>query len=169
MTIAPSSHLRLALRDPASLIATWFGLGMIPIAPGSWASLVALPLAWVLRAGSGMAGLAVAIALTFGAGWWAAGSVARARGVPDPGEVVVDEIVGQWLVLLAAPFNPLAWIAGFLLFRLFDIWKPWPVRWADRHVKGGLGIMLDDILAAGYALLVLAAAATIVGAWRVHG
>ncbi len=168
MTIAPSNPPRLALRDPASLIATWFGLGLIPIAPGTWASLVALLLAWVLRAGSNRAGLAIAIALSIGTGWWAAGSFARARGVPDPGEVVIDEIAGQWLVLLAAPFNPLAWIAGFLLFRLFDIWKPWPVRWADRHVKGGLGIMLDDILAAGYALLVLAAAATIVGAWRVH-
>jgi len=167
VTIAPSSPLRLAWRDPASLIATWFGLGLIPIAPGTWASLLALPLAWMLRTGTGAAGLAVAIALTFGAGWWATGSFARARGVPDPGEVVVDEIVGQGLVLLAAPFNPLAWVAGFLLFRLFDIWKPWPMRWADQHVKGGLGIMLDDILAAGYALLVLAAA-TIVGAWRVH-
>jgi phosphatidylglycerophosphatase A len=169
VTITPASPLHLAWRDPASLIATWFGLGLLPIVPGTWASLLALPLAWVLRTGTGAAGFAVAIALTFGAGWWATGSFARVRGVPDPGEAVVDEVVGQWLVLLAAPVNPLAWIAGFLLFRLFDIWKPWPVRWADRHVKGGLGIMLDDILAAGYALLVLAAAATIVGAWRVHG
>jgi phosphatidylglycerophosphatase A len=168
VTIIPASPLRLSLRDPASLIATWFGLGLIPIAPGTWASLFALPSAWVLRTGTGAAGLAIAIALTFGTGWWATGSFAQARGVPDPGEVVVDEIVGQWLVLLVAPFNPLAWITGFLLFRLFDIWKPWPVRWADRYVKGGLGIMLDDILAAGYALLVLAAAATIVGALRVH-
>jgi phosphatidylglycerophosphatase A len=71
-------------------------------------------------------------------------------------------------VLLATPLDPVAWGFSFLLFRIFDIWKPWPVRWADRHVKGGFGIMLDDLLAAGYALLVLAAVLAIGGAMRVR-
>jgi phosphatidylglycerophosphatase A len=68
---------------------------------------------------------------------------------------VIDEVAGQWLVLVAVPLDPLAYALALLLFRIFDIWKPWPVRWADRHVKGGLGIMLDDLLAAVYAVLVL--------------
>jgi phosphatidylglycerophosphatase A len=68
---------------------------------------------------------------------------------------VIDEIAGQWLVLVPAPLDPLAYTLAFLLFRFFDIWKPWPVRWADRRVKGGLGIMLDDLLAAVYAAALL--------------
>jgi phosphatidylglycerophosphatase A len=66
---------------------------------------------------------------------------------------VIDEVAAQWLVLLPAPLDPLAYAVAFVLFRIFDIWKPWPVRWADRHVKGGLGIMLDDLLAAVYAVV----------------
>jgi phosphatidylglycerophosphatase A len=68
---------------------------------------------------------------------------------------VIDEIAGQWLVLVPAPLDPLAYILAFVLFRVFDIWKPWPVRWADHHVKGGFGIMLDDLLAAVYAVALL--------------
>ena len=68
---------------------------------------------------------------------------------------MIDEVAGQWLVLVATPLDPLAYALALLLFRIFDIWKPWPVRWADRHVKGGLGIMLDDLLAAVYAVLAL--------------
>lgn len=146
---------RLRLRHPATLIATWFGIGLIPIAPGTWGSLAALPVAWAIRSSSGVSGLAVATALAFILGCWAAGVATKASGVSDPGAVVVDEVAGQWLVLLATPFDPLAWALAFLLFRIFDIWKPWPVRWADRHVKGGLGIMLDDIIAAGYAVVFL--------------
>jgi phosphatidylglycerophosphatase A len=113
-------------------------------------------------------GLAVALALVFALGWWAARVVAETSGIQDPGAVVVDEIAGQWLVLLAAPFNPAGWFLAFALFRLFDIGKPWPVSWADAHVKGGLGIMLDDILAAGYALVVLMVALAIGGALGVR-
>ena len=88
-------------------------------------------------------------------GWWAAATVARASAVEDPGAVVIDEVAAQWLVLLAAPPAPLPSALAFLLFRIFDIWKPWPVRWADHQVKGGLGIMLDDLFAAVYAGLIL--------------
>jgi phosphatidylglycerophosphatase A len=145
------------LRHPATLIATWFGIGLSPIAPGTCGSLVALPIAWAIRMVWGAPGLAVACGVVFAVGWWASAAIVKASEVQDPGAVVVDEVVGQWLVLLAAPLDPAAWVLGFLLFRLFDIWKPWPVRWADRHIKGGLGIMLDDIAAAGYAGAVLSA------------
>jgi phosphatidylglycerophosphatase A len=149
------------------LIATCCGVGLIPIAPGTCGSLVALPIAWAIRAGSGAAGLALALAIVLVAGCWAAAAVAKASGAEDPGAVVVDEVAGQWLVLLAVPFDPVAWALAFLLFRLFDIWKPWPVRWADRRVKGGLGIMLDDIVAAGYAAIVLMMLLAIGGAFGV--
>lgn len=76
-------------------------------------------------------------------------------GTDDPKEVVVDEVAGQWLVLAAIPADPALFALGFVLFRIFDIFKPWPVRWADRQVGGGLGIMLDDLLAALYGALIL--------------
>jgi phosphatidylglycerophosphatase A len=129
----------------------------MPIAPGSWASLAALPVAWAIVCLWGVLGLAVVAGIAFALGWWTAGAVAKATGIGDPGVVVIDEVAGQWLVLVAAPLDPLAYALAFLLFRIFDIWKPWPVRWADRHLKGGLGIMLDDLLAALYAVLVLSA------------
>ena len=147
--------LGLPIWHPAVMLATWFGIGLLPVAPGSWASLAALPLAWGIRSLFGFASLAAASAFAFFAGWWASGIVARASTVKDPGAIVIDEIAGQWLVLLAAPLDPLAYALAFLLFRVFDTWKPWPARWADRHVKGGLGIVLDDLLTAVYAVLVL--------------
>lgn len=149
---------------PAVLLATWFGAGLLPVTPGSWGSLAALPVGWVIVHLWGAPGLAIAAVLVFLAGWWAAAIVAKASGIEDPGAIVVDEVAAQWLVLLAAPRDPSAWILAFVLFRIFDIWKPWPVRWADRHIHGGFGIMLDDLLAAGYAALVLSALLAIGGA-----
>jgi phosphatidylglycerophosphatase A len=131
-------------------------VGFLPIAPGSWASLAALPAAWAIAHRTGVLGLTVAAAIISGLGWWAAATVIKATGTADPPVIVIDEVAGQWLVLLPAPLDPLAYASAFLLFRLFDIWKPWPVRWADRQVKGGLGIMLDDLLAAVYAVGLLA-------------
>jgi phosphatidylglycerophosphatase A len=154
--ITPSSaRLVLPVHHPAALLATWFAVGLIPIMPGTWGSLAAMPSAWAILAVLGTKGLAIAIAVTLFAGWWAASTLIKASGISDPGFVVIDEVVGQWLVLLAAPPDPLAWLLAFLLFRIFDIWKPWPVRWADREITGGLGVMLDDLLAAVYAGVVL--------------
>lgn len=140
---------------PGTLIATWFGVGLLPWAPGTWGSLVALPLAWLIAAQFGRIGLLLATLLVLAVGWLAAAAVTKASGVEDEGSVVVDEVAGQWLTLVAAPLSPLAYAMGFLLFRLFDIAKPWPVRWADRAIGGGLGVMADDVLAALYAALAL--------------
>jgi len=137
------------------LLATWFGTGLLPITPGTWGSLAALPFAWAIRSHLGTTGLTVATVIVFTIGWWAAATVAKASAIEDPGAVVIDEVAAQWLVLLPAPLDPLTYTLAFLLFRFFDIWKPWPVRWAERHVKGGLGIMLDDLLAAVYAVVSL--------------
>jgi phosphatidylglycerophosphatase A len=123
--------------------------------PGSWGSLAALPYAWALRSLGGVTALAAAVAVVFALGWWASGRVARASGEHDPGFIVIDEVAAQWLVLLAAPLDWRAYAAAFLLFRIFDITKPWPARRVERRVAGGLGIMLDDVVAAFYALALL--------------
>lgn len=158
----------LPLRHPAVLLATWFGTGLLPVMPGTWGSLAALPCAWAIRTLWGPAGLVIATGIIFAAGWWAAAKVAKASGVEDPPAVVIDEIAGQWATLLPAPLDPLPYTLAFCLFRVFDVWKPWPVRWADRHVRGGLGIMLDDMLAAVYAALALLVLLAIAGVFGVR-
>ena len=149
------SRLGLPLRHPAVLLATWFGVGFLPVSPGSWGSVAALPFAWAICATVGKPGLAIAALALIGIGIWAAQVVIARCGLQDPGAIVVDEVAGQWLVLLAAPPTLPAYGLAFVLFRLFDILKPWPVGWADRTVGGGFGVMLDDLLAAVYALTVL--------------
>ena len=145
------------MTHPACLLATWFGAGLLRPAPGTWGSLAALPCAWVIVHFGGTTALATATLVVFALGCWAGGVYERAGGGSDPGAVVIDEVAGQWLVLIAAPLEPLYYLAAFLLFRLCDITKPWPASWADRRIHGGLGIMLDDILAALYPLAAIAA------------
>jgi phosphatidylglycerophosphatase A len=150
------------------VLGTWFGAGLLPALPGTWGSLAALPCAWAIRSVWGAAGLATAAVIVFAVGCWAAGRVAKVSGIKDPSAIVIDEVAAQWLVLLPAPLHPLPYAAAFLMFRIFDIWKPWPVGWADRRVHGGLGIMLDDLLAAGYATLVFSILLLIGGAFGVR-
>jgi phosphatidylglycerophosphatase A len=145
----------LPIHHPAMLLSTWFGSGLLPKAPGTWGSLAALPFAWYIGSTLGAAGLAVAAAIVFAIGCWAADAVSHAAEIRDPGFIVIDEVAAQWLVLVAAPVEPLAYAAGFVLFRIADIVKPFPANWADREVHGGLGIMLDDLFAALYAGLAL--------------
>ncbi|MBM3951669.1 MAG: phosphatidylglycerophosphatase A [Rhodospirillales bacterium] len=146
-------------RHPAWHLATWFGVGLMPKAPGTWGSLAAVPFAYGIHHVGGAAGLLVAALVLFGVGVWAAETFRRHAGTADPQAVVIDEAAGQWLALIPAGDDMLLYAAGFFLFRLFDIWKPWPVSWADRRVGGGLGIMLDDMIAGTYAAAVLWGAA----------
>lgn len=147
------------LRHPWGWIGTGFGSGLSPRAPGTVGSLAALLPWWFalrhLDAQDYAALLAVAFVLGIVAANWL---IARTQ-VQDPSVFVWDEFVGLWLTLYLAPPGGAWMLAGFALFRLFDIWKPWPVRWADRRVHGGLGAMLDDVLAGLYALVVLQLAA----------
>jgi phosphatidylglycerophosphatase A len=154
--LSESRRHGIAAWHPAFLLATWFGCGLLPLGPGTWGSLAAVALAWPLVAWGGTPALAAATVAVLLVGWWAAATYVRRTGIDDPREVVIDEVAGQWLTLLFVPLDPLTWLAGLAAFRLFDIWKPWPVRWADRSVAGGLGVMLDDVLAALYAMAVLA-------------
>ncbi|HEX7969904.1 MAG TPA: phosphatidylglycerophosphatase A, partial [Stellaceae bacterium] len=138
--------------DLATVTATWFGVGLLPVAPGTWGSLAALPFAWVIAWIFGARALLIAAAVLFFVGWWAAGRMARDTHVKDAGAIVVDEVVGQWITLAVAPRDATAYLAGFVLFRVFDIAKPWPARWADRELPGGFGVMADDVIAAFYAI-----------------
>jgi phosphatidylglycerophosphatase A len=145
----------LPFHHPAMLLATWFGAGLLPKIPGTWGSLAALPFAWHIGSEFGALGLVIAAAIVFAVGCWAADTASRAGDVRDPGFIVIDEVAAQWLVLLAAPLDWRAYAAAFVLFRIFDIAKPWPARLVERRVADGLGIMLDDIVAALYALALL--------------
>jgi phosphatidylglycerophosphatase A len=144
----------------ARLIATWFYCGYAPKAPGTAGSLAAIVMAWPLHVYAGVpapafAAFAIAVAIP---GIWAASVAARDLGNEDPQIVVVDEVVGQWMTLAGATtLNWKSWLLAFALFRLFDIWKPAPVRQLER-LHGGLGIVADDAMAGVYGALVLFAA-----------
>ena len=158
----PEPH-GLSLRHPAALICTWFGAGLLPRAPGTWGSLAALPVAWLILDHFGRAWLLAAAAAVFAVGWWAAIVYLRAVREHDPASVVVDEVAGQLLILVAAPLDIVWFGAGFVIFRAFDIVKPWPVSWADSRVGGGLGVMLDDFLAALYGVVLLYSCVQLIG------
>ena len=141
---------------PSSLLATWFGAGLLPWAPGTWGSLAALPFGWLLFRYTGPLGLAAATVAVFAVGLWAAHGYERGAAVKDPGAIVIDEVAGQWLTIIAAGLAPNGLtvpglLLAFLAFRIFDVAKPWPVGWADRHLKGAFGVMADDIIAGIYA------------------
>jgi len=145
-------------RHPAGWIATGCGVGLSPLAPGTAGSLAAL-LPWLLLRELPLAWHCAALLLAFGLGVWACAWLVRTLQIGDPSIAVVDEFVGQWIALLpllVMSKNALWIVPGFILFRIFDVCKPWPVSWADRRIKGGLGVMLDDVLAGAYAALALA-------------
>jgi phosphatidylglycerophosphatase A len=137
--------------EPASLVATWFGAGLIPFAAGTWGSLAALPFAWIIQTYAGAIGLLVAAAVATIAGIWASNVLGARTAVTDPGFIVIDEVAAMFLTLVAAPQTWWAYAIGFLLFRAADIVKPWPASWCDRELHGGLGVMLDDLVAGLYA------------------
>lgn len=139
----------------ARFLASWFGSGFLPWAPGTWGSLAALPFAAAIVFLGGKPALLVATAVVFMTGCTAADRATRGGNERDPGWIVIDEVAGQWLTLLALPLGLASYAIGFALFRLFDVWKPWPVSWAERRYGGGFGIMIDDVLAALYAILAI--------------
>ena len=145
---------RVALRTPTGIFAFGFGSGLARLAPGTAGTLIAVPLAWFLKQLPAI-WYGPALLLLFLAGVYFCGAASRRLGQHDPGGIVWDEMVGYWLT---AAFVPLHWawlLAAFVAFRFFDILKPWPIRLAEKRFGGGLGIMLDDIIAAVYAILVL--------------
>jgi phosphatidylglycerophosphatase A len=149
---------RSLLSHPAGWIACGFGSGLSPVAPGTAGSLAAL-LPWLALRELPPVYYALALASAFALGVWVCHWAVSALRIKDPASVVWDEFVGQWIALLPLLWRPRGWawvFAGFILFRIFDICKPWPVSWADRRIAGGLGVMLDDVIAGICAAIVLA-------------
>lgn len=138
------------LRDPLCALGLGFGSGLLKPAPGTWGTLAAMPVAWLLTMlplsiGAALVALAAVLGIVI------CSHTARKIGVHDHPAIVWDEFVGVWLTVLFVPGTVVNLALGFVLFRIFDILKPWPIRWCDRHVSGGLGIMVDDILAGAIA------------------
>jgi phosphatidylglycerophosphatase A len=137
----------------ARLLATWFGCGRSPVAPGTVGTIGALPLWWLIR-GFGPAGILLTALVVTGVGIWSSGVVARTSGVKDPQFVVIDEVAGVLVALAAAPATLAGTVAAVVLFRIFDMVKPFPARRAEA-LPGGWGIVLDDIVAGAQAALVV--------------
>jgi phosphatidylglycerophosphatase A len=148
--------MRFLIAHPAHFLALGFGAGLSPVAPGTIGTLVALPLAVLLRGATGDAGYLITVTVAFGVGVWAADRTGRDLGVADHGAIVWDEIVAFLVVLFFAGADPVRQAFAFLLFRLFDIAKPPPANMIDREWHNGFGVMADDMVAAFYALLVFA-------------
>lgn len=161
-------------------VASLFGLGLLRPAPGTWASAAAVILAFAILEAGGLWVFLVALLVAVGVAFWAIADLIRHLGEPghhDPSWVVIDELAGQWIGLLPVAIGAEAtgaaaadlwpgWVAAFLLFRLFDVWKPGPIGWADRR-SGVAGVVLDDLLAGVAAALgVMALAALSHGLWR---
>jgi phosphatidylglycerophosphatase A len=141
------------MKHPLGWLAAGFGAGFSPWAPGTVGSVFALVPWWLWLRHLPLALYAGVLVLGFALGVWASAWVIRRTAIEDPGLVVWDEYIGMWIALILLPTGWFWPLLALALFRLFDIWKPWPVSWADEKVHGGLGAMLDDALAGVYALL----------------
>ena len=155
----------------SKIIATFGFIGLIPFAPGTFGSLAALPVWYLIVTLGGLWLLLGAIVLLFGIGTWATGVETVGQANHDPGEIVIDEVVGQWITLLPLSLGfgsvtLLYALLGFALFRAFDILKPWPVSWAD-DMDTPLGVMLDDVIAGILAAIILAGLISMKGAFGV--
>lgn len=152
------------LKHPATWLATWFGLGLIPTAPGTWGSLGAIPVALALYLSTNIAIYALGIVAITIIGYWAADNFEKSTQSHDSKLIVIDEVAGQWLTLLPAFYflgpEPLSITLAFILFRVFDIIKPWPISYIDKNVKGALGVMGDDIIAGLFAAIIITAIIT---------
>jgi phosphatidylglycerophosphatase A len=135
-------------------LATGLYSGKIPFAPGTWGSAFAL-IPWYFCRGLSLVNYLIVLAVIFVVGFLTSGSAEKILDRPDPGCIVIDEILGMFITLTLAPNHPAAWLLGFVLFRIFDVLKPIPVSWFDTHLHGGIGIMMDDVMAGIYALICL--------------
>lgn len=152
--VRDSDLAQIALKTPSGLLAFGFGSGLSPFAPGTAGTVAAIPFAIAIKHLDSM-WFWLALLTAFVLGVWLCGRVSEKLGVHDHGGIVWDEMVGYWL---AVAFVPTGWewlLAAFVIFRFFDIAKPWPIKQLDRHVTGGFGIMIDDVLAAVYTMVIL--------------
>ena len=146
---------RLNFKHPATWLATWFGCGLMQPGPGTWGTLGALPFGIILLISGGIPALLIASAICYMLGLWSAKHFERMVREKDSGMIVIDEAVGLWIALIPCVLTPLSVGLAFVLFRVFDILKPFPIGWLDKRVSGATGVMIDDVLAGIYAALVM--------------
>lgn len=149
-----TSPFDIALKTPAGFFAFGFGSGLSPFAPGTVGTLMAIPLYYLMMQLSWPI-YAFLTLVAFGVGVKLCDITGSRLGVHDYGGIVWDEFVGFWITLFLIPFSWANVIVAFFVFRFFDVIKPWPIRWLDQHVKGGFGVMIDDVLAGFYSWLVM--------------
>lgn len=142
-------------RHPAHFIALGFGAGLVPVAPGTAGTLVAYPIFFLLFGALALWAQLAVVATLFALGVWACAVTGRHLGVVDHGVIVWDEVAAMLLVLVFTPFGWAWYGIAFAIFRVMDIWKPFPIRLADRKIKNGFGVMFDDLLAAIYSIAIL--------------
>ena len=147
-----------SLREPDILVVTGFGIGLLPGAPGTYGSLLGALIWWGTFAHTPPVVQFVGAGLLIAAATWLLHRTCARRALGDDPAIVVDEVAGIWLTLACLPSSGLVMATGFLVFRLFDIFKPWPVSWADQRATGGLGVMLDDLVAGVLAVIAVYAA-----------
>ena len=160
--MAKAVNAKNILANPIHCLAFGFGSGLAPKAPGTFGTLMAIPL-YLLLSQLPLLVYAVVLVVFFLVGIYLCGKTADDLGVHDHPGIVWDEFVGFWITMFAAPAGLLWLVIGFALFRLFDIWKPWPIKIFDKNMESGLGIMIDDVLAGIYALIIIQVLAYLVG------
>lgn len=138
---------KVKLSDPIHFLALGFGSGLAPKAPGTFGTLAALPLVYLISVSAPLWLYVVLALLGTLVGIWICGKTAEDMGVHDDSSIVWDEVIGMLITMFAVPLSGINLLLGFLFFRLFDIVKPWPISYLDKNLHGGLGIMLDDVVA----------------------
>lgn len=151
----PDLIKKINFKAPETWVATWFGCGLMQPAPGTWGTLGGLPIALILLSFGGKAGLLIGILLIIAIGLWACKKFETMIGTHDHSMIVVDEVAGICIALLGASLSPLSIVLAFLLFRFFDVLKPWPISYLDKNVGGAWGVMADDLLAGVFAGITL--------------
>ena len=143
------------LKKPTHLLATWFGCGLLRPAPGTWGSLAGVLLWFFLP--NAHTWILLILPLFIFLSWYVCSEASKDSDSDDHSSIVIDEVAGMLVALAFIPHTALAYFQAFVLFRLFDIWKPFPISWADKNLKGGFGILLDDLLAGLFAGVILCA------------
>ena len=146
---------RVSLLNPVHFLALGFGSGLAPKMPGTFGTLAALPMVVLLSYYASFSGYLIVTIVVSIAGIWICGKAAKDMEVHDDSSIVWDEVAGMLITMLAVPLSWQTLLAGFVLFRFFDILKPWPISYLDKHIHGGFGIMIDDVLAGIFAMGIL--------------
>jgi len=146
---------RLNFRHASTWLATWGGSGLVTPASGTWGTIAALPFGWALLYFGGVIPLVIAAIIIFILGVWASKHFEKMIHKKDSGHIVIDEVVGMWIALIPALLTPLSFFLAFILFRFFDVLKPQPIGYFDKHFKGSFGVMIDDVIAGIFAAIIL--------------